>query len=288
MFLGGVFIVASGLLYNIAVILLAVAARAEITGRGGSPLTAVRRAPAIFAQAMNLGAWGFEVLALARLPLTLARVLGASGQVVLLVLARLILAEQIGRREVTGAVAICLGIVAVGFTPTSDGHPASPWVWLPFMAVLGPIGLLPIVLRRIGIPVRPLLAAVGAGIAFAVSGLFTKLLADDLSARSPVPLLVALGGTGVFAIAGSLNEIEALVRARASVVAPVGAALQLVVPVICAPILFNEHWPSEPWSRLLIGIGVALAVAGAVLLAGATVAAVEPDDPVPTGGAATV
>ena len=230
MALGVVFVVLSSCLYDAAVIFLAIAARAEAAERGGSPLSAVRRAEGILAQGMNLAAWGCEVAGLARLPLTLARVLGASGQVILLALARLLLDEPIGRREFAGALAICVGIVAVGAAPPVAGEPAPAIWWVPVLVVLGPPALLPRVAGRYGRSVRPLTAAVGAGLAFALSGMFTKVLADHLSIRPTLPLVLAVGATALFAVAGSLNEIQALAEARAAAVAPIGAALQLVVP----------------------------------------------------------
>jgi drug/metabolite transporter (DMT)-like permease len=284
MALGVVFIVASSLLYDVAVIFLALAARHEHAMPGESPLTAARRAEGIVAQAMNLAAWGCEVLGLARLPLTLARVLGASGQVILLVLARLILKEPIGRREVAGAAAVCLGIAAVGAAPPVAGETASVIAWLPVLVLLGPPGLFPTISRRRGRPVSSVSAVVGAGLAFAVSGLFTKLLADDLSIHPSLPLLVALAGTGIFAVAGSLNEIQALAQAPAAAVAPIGAALQLIVPLVCAPILFGDRWPAGTGPRLLTVVGGAVAVGGAILLARATAVRVTPHtvpDPTP-------
>jgi drug/metabolite transporter (DMT)-like permease len=267
MALGVVFIVASSLLYDAAVIFLAIAARADATGRRGSPVSAARRAEGVLAQGMNLAAWGCEVLGLSRLPLTLARVLGASGQVMLLVLARLLLHEPIGRRELGGALAICAGIAAVGIAPPVAGEPASALWWIPVLVVLGPPALLPQVLRRIGRSVRPLTATVGAGLAFALSGLFTKVLADHLSIHPTLLLALAFGATAVFAIAGSLNEIQALAEARAAAVAPIGAALQLIVPLVCAPVLFGDRWPTETRLRVLTMAGAAVAVGGAIVLA---------------------
>jgi drug/metabolite transporter (DMT)-like permease len=270
MLLGAILMVCSAVVYDGAVVLLAVAARGEAEGRGGSPLATARRPPALLAQGLNLAAWGLEVLGLTRLPLTLARVLGAVGQVVLLAFARLVLAEPVGRREVAGALAVCAGIVAVGVAPPSAGHPEPAIRWLPVLTVLGPPALGPAVRRRQGRPVRSTVAAVGAGIAYALSGLFTKQLADELSTHRPLPLLLALAGTALFGLVGSLNEIEALAKGRATAVAPIGAALQLVLPIACAPVLFGETWPSGNLARGMTAIGVVLATAGAATLAGVT------------------
>ena len=56
----------------------------------------------------------------------------------------------------------------------------------------------------------------------------------------------------------------------ATQVAPIMFAVQVLVPVMLAPLIFHESWGSTPLGGVLLVAFMALAVAGTVLLAGSS------------------
>jgi hypothetical protein len=51
-------------------------------------------------------------------------------------------------------------------------------------------------------------------------------------------------------------------------VAPVMFAVQVLVPVVLAPLIFGESWSTTPLNGVVLVAFIAVAVAGTVLLAG--------------------
>ena len=62
--------------------------------------------------------------------------------------------------------------------------------------------------------------------------------------------------------------MSALQRRPATHVAPVMFAVQVLVPVLLAPLIFGESWGSTPLGGVALVASMAVAVAGTVLLAG--------------------
>jgi hypothetical protein len=67
-----------------------------------------------------------------------------------------------------------------------------------------------------------------------------------------------------------LSEMSALQHRGATRVAPVMFAVQVLVPVALAPLLFNESWGATPLGGVALVCFMAVAVAGTVLLAGSS------------------
>jgi drug/metabolite transporter (DMT)-like permease len=103
-------------------------------------------------------------------------------------------------------------------------------------------------------------------VAYALSALFTKGLSDLLHHVQLLPLVLALVGAAICAVLGFMGELGALERGQASVVTPVYRALQIVIPIGCAPLLFGEHWPPDVAGRGLLAGGLLLSLSGIVLL----------------------
>ena len=53
---------------------------------------------------------------------------------------------------------------------------------------------------------------------------------------------------------------------EAAGVAPVYRALQILIPIACAPLLFGERWPADAGARSLLAGGLLLTLAGIVLV----------------------
>jgi hypothetical protein len=70
---------------------------------------------------------------------------------------------------------------------------------------------------------------------------------------------------------GVLCETTALQRRPATKVAPVILVMQIVIPVVLAPIVGGEKWADTPLHGGVIGIGLVLVSVGAALLTGSKV-----------------
>jgi drug/metabolite transporter (DMT)-like permease len=279
--LGIALALASTFAYNGSAVLLAAAARRRSRGKP-LVLEAGRGLHGIGGVVLDAAGWVLEAAALALIPLTLVRVLSAAGLGVLLALSGRMLGEPLGRRKVAGVVLVALGVVAVGITPPRYGGANPPaWEWGVLVALALPITLAYYTLRALKKPASARLSgAVVAGVAFALSGIFTKGAVNLFSAGG-APLLsaspghphglalpLALLGLGLL-VSGILAfeaQLKALRHIHASVVTPVVLALHTVLPIIAAPLLFDERWPSSPALRVLLGLGIVLTLAGTLVL----------------------
>lgn len=267
MLLGVVLILASTFAYNGAVVLFAAETRRR-RPRGSSRIVAVaRRAPGLFAILLNVVGGVLEIAALALIPLTLARVLSVAGLGILLGLTRWALKEPLGPRVFVGVGLIALGIVAVSFAPPGlDANPPTPGEWALVILVLGPAILLPYTLRFLRRPMTPNLGAVCAGLAYALGGVFSKGAAEAISLEQVLPLGLLIGGMLLITLLGFAVELDALEHGRASVVASIVLALHTVVPIACAPFVFDEAWPAGLVPQALLAAGILLTLLGTLVL----------------------
>ncbi len=213
---------------------------------------------------------GLQVLALVLAPLTVVQPTLALGLVALLVLARLVLGERPGRRELLAVAAIVAGVAAVGLAapPHAGRSPAGPALAIE-LAVLALLLAAPFVARRAD--ARPRLAVAGAACGDALAALALKLAADELH-RGRVPAAAAWAALAAAAGATALTaEMSALQHLPATHVAPVVVALQVLVPVATAPALLGESWHATPGGGLVLGAAVAVVAAAAAVLGSAPV-----------------
>ena len=136
-----------------------------------------------------------------------------------------------------------------------------------------------------------MLVVLSAGLAYACSGFMTKFVADAFSEGQILPGLAWLGGTAVAALIGLTSEMTALQKRSAIRVFPGVLVIQIVLAVLCAPLLAGEQWSTEPLELAVLGVSLVVLAAGTAVLASAgAVAAVvatsgspEPDpEPEPT------
>ncbi len=92
----------------------------------------------------------------------------------------------------------------------------------------------------------PMLVVLSAGLAYACSGFMTKFVADAFSEGHILPGLAWLGGTAVAALIGLTSEMTALQKRSAIRVFPGVLVIQIVLAVLCAPLLAGEQWSTEP------------------------------------------
>jgi hypothetical protein len=227
----------------------------------------VRRVRWLSGTGISMLGWPLQLLALSLAPLVVVQPALAMGLPVLMVLGERMLGEHAGRREHLAVGAIVLGVIGTGLCapPRSDTH--SGWGTLALvLGLLALASLLPYLLLRLG-RTWASVTMIGAGLAFAWSGVATKLASDDLAHGY---LLVAaawgLSTAGASAIA-ALSEMSALQSRPAILVAPVVFVTQTIVPVMLAPLLFGESFASTPYGGVPLIAALALVIAGAAVLA---------------------
>jgi hypothetical protein len=111
-------------------------------------------------------------------------------------------------------------------------------------------------------------AVISAGCGYAWTAIASKLLTDELAAGAILVAIAWLATAAASEGLALLSEMSALQRRAATHVAPTMFAVQILVPVLLAPLIFGESWGSTPLGGAALVAFMALAVAGTVLLAG--------------------
>jgi drug/metabolite transporter (DMT)-like permease len=283
--LGIVAAVGASLLYNTSIALQALEAR-EVPGEHSLRLSLigklVRNKRWLGATALGLAGWPLEIVALLLAPLTVVQPCLASGLILLLWLGAKRLGEAPGRREFIAVAAIVAGVGGVAWAAperTTD-HAGAAAIALALALVAIP-ALAPYVLRaRIRhLPhqgwaeagwarAMGILMVISAGFGYAWTAIASKLLTDELAAGAVVVAAVWLGTAAASEGLALLSEMSALQRRAATHVAPMMFAVQILVPVLLAPLIFGESWGDTPLGGVALVAFMGLAVAGTVLLAG--------------------
>jgi drug/metabolite transporter (DMT)-like permease len=225
------------------------------------------RRPRWVAGMVLIGAgYGLQIVALSLASLTLVQPVLALGLLLLLYLGWKVLGEPVGPREIAGVVAVLVGVTAIGLAaPARAENVGLGWDTAVAMGVLGAAVVAPFALRRWGV-LGPwmLVFAAGAGDAFGAFG--TKLVADELN-QGRVALAI---GLGVIAVSGGglalTSEMTALQRLPATRVAPVVLVMQIVIPVLLAPLLVGENWGDTAGGGLVLAGGLLAVAVGTVVL----------------------
>ena len=267
--------VAASLLYNTSIALQALEAR-EVPGEHGLRPSLLgrllRNRRWLGATGLGLLGWPLEIAALLLAPLTVVQPCIASGLLLLLWLGATRLGERPGRRELLAVAAIVGGIAGVAWAAPgrSTDHAGAGAIALALVLVALPL-LTPYALRRpLARNVRRLglFATVSAGCGYAWTAIASKLLTDELAAGAMVAAAVWLGTAAASEGLALLSEMSALQRRAATHVAPAMFAVQIIVPVLLAPLIFGESWGNTPLEGVALVAFMGLAVAGSVLLAG--------------------
>lgn len=263
--------IAASLLYNTSIALQALEAREvghEHSLRPSLLGRLVRNRRWLGATAIGLAGWPLEIGALLLAPLTVVQPCLTSGLILLLWLGATRLGERPGAREAVAVGAIVLGVtgVALAAPERTTDHAAAGAIALALVLVAIPIGA-PYLLRG-----RPAafgtLAVVSAGCGYAWTAIASKLLTDELAAGTALVGLAWLATVAASEGLALLSEMSALQRRPATHVAPTMFAVQVLVPVILAPLIFGESWSATPLGGAVLVASMAVAVAGTVLLAG--------------------
>jgi hypothetical protein len=286
--------VGASCLYNTSIALQALEAR-QVPGEHSLRVSLIGRLMRnrrwLGATALGLVGWPLEIAALLLAPLTVVQPCLASGLILLLWLGATRLGEAPGRREAMAVAAIVVGVGGVAWAAperTTD-HAGTAAIALALVLVAIPV-LTPYAMRgrgRIrhsphqeGVDVGwanriATLAVLSAGCGYAWTAIASKLLTDELAAGAILVAVAWLATAAASEGLALLSEMSALQRRAATHVAPTMFAVQILVPVLLAPLIFGESWGQTPLGGAALVGFMAVAVAGTVLLAGSkTVGAV--------------
>jgi len=283
--LGIVAAVGASLLYNTSIALQALEARGvpgEHSLRPSLIGKLVRNRRWLGATALGLVGWPLEIVALLLAPLTVVQPCLASGLVLLLWLGARKLGEAPGRREALAVAAIVAGVIGIALAAPerSTDHASAVAIATALALVAIPI-MSPYVLsmrfrhspHQRGVKVGwanalGTLAVISAGCGYAWTAIASKLLTDELAAGALVVAVAWLATAAASEGLALLSEMSALQRRPATHVAPTMFAVQVLVPVILAPLIFDESWGSTPLGGAVLVASMLVAVSGTVLLAG--------------------
>jgi drug/metabolite transporter (DMT)-like permease len=269
--LGIICAIGASALYNTSIALQALEARevghehalrVSLIGR------LVRNPRWLVATLIGLLGWPLEIVALLLAPLTVVQPCLASGLVLLLILGVTKLGETPGRREYASVAAIVVGVGGIAWAAPERSTSNAGTV--PIAIALGLVAIpivAPYVLRGWR-NAAGTLAVVAAGFGYAWTAIASKLLTDELSTGSLVVAAVWLGTAAASEGLALLSEMSALGRMPATRVAPVMFAVQVVVPVILAPLIFEESWSGTPGGGAALVVAMLLVLGGVVSLAG--------------------
>lgn len=272
--LGIVAAVGASVLYNTSIALQALEAR-EVPGEHSLRVSLigklVRNKRWLGATALGLVGWPLEIVALLLAPLTVVQPCLASGLLLLLWLGATRLGETPGRREFVAVATIVAGVGGVAWAAPARtiDHAGTLAVAAALAIVAVPIAL-PYLLRRRSGAIGALMV-LSAGCGYAWTAIASKLLTDELAAGA---LLIAVAWLATAAASEGLallSEMSALQRRAATHVAPTMFAVQIIVPVLLAPLIFGESWGDTPLGGVALVAFMGIAVAGTVLLAGSKV-----------------
>lgn len=227
----------------------------------------ITRARWLFGTGLSILGFPLQVVALLLAPLVVVQPALAIGLLVLMLLGQRLLGEHAGRYEYMCVLAIVLGVlgVALAAPPRSATHTSQQLTITLVLVGLGCASLLPYLLNLV-YRSPAVVTMVGAGLAFAWSGVATKLAADDLSqGHLGVAAAWALSTAAASAV-GVLSEMSALQSRPAIQVSPVVFVAQTAVPVVLAPLLLGESFAATPLGGVPLACSLALLVAGAALL----------------------
>lgn len=261
---------AASTFYSLGVVLQAMDAKRAPQAehlRLGLARELIGRARWLLGTGISMLGWPLQLAALLLVPLVVVQPTLAAGLLVLLWFGRRMLHEHAGRREHIAVTAIVLGVLGAALcapphTTTHTGDETITFV----LIVLAVLATTPYVVSVVRRP-APSITMIGAGLAFAWSGVATKLASDDLHhGHLWVAAAWAISTAGASAV-GALSEMSALQMRAAIQVAPVVFVTQTVVPIVLAPLILNEKFTDTPFSGVPLALSLAVIVAGAAALA---------------------
>jgi drug/metabolite transporter (DMT)-like permease len=219
--------------------------------------------------ALALLGWPLQIAALSQAPLTLVQPVLALGLLLLLVLGVRILHERVGPREILAVVLIIGSVAVFAWAAPRDVEDVQRGAGLIVaLAILTAVALAPYaigLMRKGGYPMLLLVASAGA--ADGLAAFVAKIVAQDASDGALVAVVLWAALVAAVVIIGLISESTALQRFAATRVAPTVLVMQIVIPVVLAPLVGGEGWSDTPLDGAVLGAALATIAVGAGLLA---------------------
>jgi drug/metabolite transporter (DMT)-like permease len=269
--LGIICAIGASALYNTSIALQALEARQvgrEHALRVSLIARLVRNPRWLLATLIGLLGWPLEIAALLMAPLSVVQPCLASGLVLLLWLGVTRLGERPGWREYGAVAAIVLGVAAIAWAAPERTTSNAGTVPIAIALVLVAIPVAAPYVVRGRANAAGTMAVIAAGFGYAWTAIASKLLTDELSTGSLLIAVVWLATAAASEGIALLSEMSALGRRPATRVAPVMFAVQVVVPVILAPLIFEESWSGTPGGGIGLVVAILLILGGVIALAG--------------------
>jgi drug/metabolite transporter (DMT)-like permease len=225
------------------------------------------RARWLFGTGMTALGWPLQILALSYVGVIVVQPTLASGLLVLLLVGERMLGESPGRRELLAVGAIILGVAGIAaLAPAHNTRHVHGVAIVIVLALLGAAAFTPFILQLVGRPIANA-TMIGAGLAFAWSGLVNQFVADA-GANGHYGTAVSWAvGAAAAALVGLTCEMSALQRRPAILVAPVVFVVQTVVPIGLAPLVLHTSFIDSPLDGLPLLGCLLVVLAGAITIA---------------------
>jgi drug/metabolite transporter (DMT)-like permease len=215
--------------------------------------------------------------ALTEAPVSLVAVMMQGGIVVFVLVAIVFLHERANRAEAAGIVGIILAMMLLALSlrgPPKQGQLNQFALALLSIFMLIGTAILCSANRLHRNGAAP---AIASGVAFGLSTLYTKALADIFMAHSGYTIAVGIAASPwLYLMIGS--NIGGLVLlqnsfhwARGIIAMPLSSAISNMVPIVGGIIAFDEHLPPDSASAALRIAAFTLTIAASVLVAGAEI-----------------
>jgi drug/metabolite transporter (DMT)-like permease len=221
------------------------------------------------ATALSLVGWPLQILALEHAPLTLVQPTLALGLLLLLALGVRVLGERVGPREIAAVVLIISSVgVFAWAAPGEPGQVERDAGLVVSLSILTLAAIAPYAIafaRRADNPMLVLVASAGA--ADGMAAFVAKIVAEDLNTDALVSALAWAALVGAVVLIGLVSESSALQRFAATRVAPTVLVMQIVIPVVLAPLVGGEKWSGTPLGGGVLVMALIAVAAGAGLLA---------------------
>ncbi len=229
----------------------------------------IRRPLWVGATALSLVGWPLQILALTHAPLTLVQPVLALGLLLLLVLGVRILGEHVGPREIAAVVLI---IASVGvFAWAAPREPGEVERSAGLVIALGILAVVTVTPYLIGLiahrPFPMLMLVASAGAADGMAAFVAKIVAQDASEGALLAVIAWAALVAAVVLVGVISESTALQRFAATRVAPTVLVMQIVIPVVMAPLVGGEGWSNTPLGGAVLVMALVTVALGAGLLA---------------------
>jgi uncharacterized membrane protein len=224
----------------------------------------VRRPRWLLGGVVSFLGWPLQAFALAQAPLAVVQPALAFNLVVLFAIARRFTPDPVTRANVGGALAITAGVVALSLAAPHRGGDHGARTLL-LVGVLVILSALPLILRGHMLRAGILLPA-AAGVAFTLLAIATRLADDTFTGNRLLAGVCWLAVAGAAAYAATVCEMSAMRTRSATFVVPMTVSVESVLPIVVGPLALSERLPASPGLRLVLGLGLALIVAGVTLL----------------------